>query len=968
MADYGSYSEKMAVMQGAHSLKWRAVLTVGGLTSLLLMVALSLDLYREYQDRSQSLQKRGEFLSTFLSETLVKPLSKGDASAIYETLVIASNNPDFLGAVVRDLEGNEIKLGSAPFSISEQLLFHRIILYQDDSVDSHSSAEPLGTLTLLFSTRNLNQFLRDQLISKGGLVIILVLLTLMVLYFGTLSVIRPLRRLVEVMQQFSRGEYRHEVYGLHRSDEVADMAIALEVLRQNLLERDEIKLAEQRAKAADQAKSEFLANMSHEIRTPMNAVIGFTHLALKDNPSLRQRDYLNKIRSSSRSLLDIINDILDLSKIEAGQLDIEFLPFDLNGLFDQIADVTVFKAAEKRVEVIFDLDPLLPTRLIGDPTRIRQILINLMSNAVKFTDQGEVVVRAWGHFSEGKSELHFAVKDSGIGLTEAQMGRLFQAFSQADNSTSRKYGGTGLGLSISKKLTEMMGGEIEVNSVAGEGAEFHFYVKAAPQETDSLSLSLSQPLAEYSILVVDDHPLALAQMERMLTHLGASVETCSGGADAIVRAGQRTAEENPYNLILIDWDMPQQNGVAVAEQLLQEGVAPVAGLIVMLTSYCRQQALQQCSATLQRSLGWLVKPVTPCNLLQSIESRLSPSSGNSSQSAAAVAHDLSGMRVLLVEDNVLNQQVACEILQHAHVEVDVANNGREAIEQLRENCDYDLVLMDLQMPEMDGFEATEEIRKTFSSDQLPIIAMTANVMATERARAESTGIDEFLYKPIDVEALYSLLAERYIADRSLIQRSPVTPSIHYQWPSSLPGLDVEEGVARTMGNQQRYLEILSSFANQLPSLMETFLRTVESDDLDGLQRSIHAVKGVASNLSAGGVTHILAQLEQHVGGQNKITANQLSRLKQEIEQLTDSIHQLEQLSSSNRMAQQSVELPFDQARQQLYELLQENSFDAVELFHQIQPILEEHLDTAELERLSLSIENLNFAEAREALE
>ncbi len=988
------------------SLKQRTLLTAGGLVALLLGTALSLDLYREYQDRSASLHKRGEFLADFLSEALARSLWTVNPTEIRNTLIIASNNPDFLGAVVRDETGEEITIGSYPFSTAEQLLFHRTIIYYppaDTPDSSQPSPQQLGNLTLLFSTQQLNQFLRDQLVSKGLFVAILVLLTLFLLYLGTLFLTRPLRKLIEAMQQFSQGEYQQEVYGLERNDEVADMAIALEVLRHNLLERDEIKQAleesnlhleqrvvertkaltqeveerkqaEHRAKAADLAKSQFLANMSHEIRTPMNAVIGLTYLALQDTPSPRQQDYLEKIKNASHSLLDIINDILDLSKIEAGQLDIEEIPFNLNDLLDQLSDVTVSKAAEKRIEVIFDIDRQLPTQLIGDPSRLRQILVNLVSNAIKFTEQGEIIIRSWGHFSEGEGALHFAVEDSGIGMSKTQMERLFQTFSQADSSTSRRYGGTGLGLSISRQLTEMMGGAIEVESEPDKGSRFHFHIRTKQQNEPAAKPA--QPLEQTTILIADDHKLARQQLEQMLTALGATVDLCSSGAEVIRQAQQRAAEGTPYPLVILDWNMPEQNGIEIAQQLHQDATLPTPEIILMSTTHCRQEALQQIPETLQESLEWLNKPVTPHHLLQAIQQSHTTKPHSTSTTPDP---DLSGTRILLVEDNLLNQQVAREILWHANIEVVIANNGIEALKILEQDRNYSLVLMDLQMPEMDGFEATREIRKQLSSKSLPIIAMTANAMSTDRIQADEVGMNDFLFKPIDIEKLYHAIKQWRVPITSSTQSSSTHPSpssnalSHYDWPKQLPGLDVEEGVARAVGNQQTYLRIIRSFVDQAPSFIQPVSDAMEAGNPTELQRAIHSIKGIAANISAHSLADLSSRLEQHIIASGNLDTHQRQTLEQELARVITSIEQLQQVHTpSPVLAEKASTTPLseEELNQQLTELIQQledNSFDATDLFQQLEPTLATQLEQSIFERLSSAIQNLDFTVAHQLL-
>ncbi len=498
------------------------------------------------------------------------------------------------------------------------------------------------------------------------------------------------------------------------------------------LNRDlEQKVAErtQALADADAAKNRFLANMSHEIRTPMNAIMGLAHLSLQDKTlSAQLKDYLIKIQNSSRSLLGVINDVLDFSKIEAGELAIETIPFDLNEQLEQLADIMLFKAVEKGVEVIFDVVEGTPTRLVGDPTRLRQVLLNLLSNAVKFTDQGEVILRIWSEQNGAVTVLHGMVEDSGIGIPEPQMERLFDSFYQADLSTSRKYGGTGLGLSISQQLVERMGGEITVESQEGEGARFTFFVQlqidsistVEPQEPFGLSLQ------EGKVLVVDRHPKVQEILGRMLNRMGAEVEMASS-----VEAALQQLRHSSYRLLLIDAMLQDQAGESLIEQLVSLDSSRLPP-ILLLCSVCERKRVEQIISHHAAAIaGWLNKPVTFQRLYAALSTLLEGQQEHSNEADVAAPIRLHGMRLLVVDDNLVNQQVATEILRHVGAEVDVASNGVEAVAAVEQDSNYSAILMDLQMPKMDGFEATARIRAHLGGRPLPIIAMTADVMPDE---------------------------------------------------------------------------------------------------------------------------------------------------------------------------------------------------------------------------------------------
>ena len=474
-----------------------------------------------------------------------------------------------------------------------------------------------------------------------------------------------------------------------------------------------------RAEEATRAKSDFLANMSHEIRTPMNAVIGMAHLALKTELTPKQEDYLNKIQSSANSLLGIINDILDFSKIEAGKLDMEAVEFDLAETLDNVANVITVKAQEKEdLEVLFNLDSQVPNFLVGDSLRLNQILVNLGNNAIKFTEHGEIVVTTRvSERSDDKVTLQFSVRDTGIGMTEQQQAKLFQAFSQADTSTTRKYGGTGLGLTISKRLVNMMGGEIWIESASGHGTTFHFTADfGLGKETVKRRFEPSPDLRGLKVLVVDDNATSREILQDMLESFSFEVDLAASGEEALEEI-ERADKDKPFELVIMDWKMPGMDGIEASRRIKNHRKLSKIPAIVLVTAYGREEVMRQADDI--GLDGFLLKPVNSSVLFDAIMQALGkevqdvPRAGRKKEPGAEELTAISGARVLLVEDNEINQQVAQEILQGAGLIVTVANNGQEGLDAAKKN-QYDVILMDIQMPVMDGYTATRKIREVGS--------------------------------------------------------------------------------------------------------------------------------------------------------------------------------------------------------------------------------------------------------------
>ncbi|MBF0423208.1 MAG: response regulator, partial [Magnetococcales bacterium] len=737
-------------------------------------------------------------------------------------------------------------------------------------------------------------------------------------------------------------------------------------IKEDISERREIMRKQEEARraadAANRAKSDFLATMSHEIRTPMNAILGLAHLLGQTELTVEQHGYMAKLTSSGQSLLNIINDILDFSRIEAGRLAMEDIDYNLATVFDELATIMSVSAAAKNIETVLSLDPSLPLWLKGDPSRLRQVLVNLTGNAIKFTESGTVSLHARQAAGDSPS-VRFSVLDTGIGMSPEQMEPLFRPFSQADHSTTRRFGGTGLGLAICKRLVKLMGGTIGVHSVLGQGSEFWFTIPLIEGEAPVPELP-EKRLSNLSVLIVDDNAVAREALLATVRSLGWMGQMVASGQEAL----EHLADHAGYDVLLIDWQMPGMDGLETIRRLQKEWPGHRVPTMIMVTGFERE--LLQTVQISDLIAAILTKPLTPSALYEAMAHIDVESLGGNAKVTASGGNDerpLAGIRVLVVEDNFINQEVARKLLESGGAAVTVVQDGAQSLTWLQQG-DVDVVLMDVQMPVMDGFEATRRIRQELNRADLPIIALSAGVFQNERERCLAAGMNDFIPKPIDVTALWQTI-QRYTAPRPVGFRSRSLEDRDGRTPLSLPempGFDQQQALKRVGGDIATLMRLLRRMADDAGFNLGELRHFLAQGKTAAAAACIHKLRGGAGSLGLMSMAAIAARAEAAIlNGPSEHIIPLVNELEQNLIDFSATMATIAPLEPSVTVPWEPIE---EDKVQRLIALLADNNLEALDFYERMAPALAEYLGAERGTVLSNHMEKLEFVAARLLLE
>ncbi len=948
--------------------------------------------------------------ATLIGNSVIGSLLFADTDTANEVLRPLANQKSIVSAVIFDSRGNYFAgyaqiepvhpdVLTTSFKESEGLSVDYSFLQNNLEVNAPIAFDGtvIGYIQMQVDVANKNFEFYSQLIISILTFIVSILLAYILATRLQKVITGPVNKIVSLMQKVSQTNDFSTRASLSTNDELAKLGDGFNDMLSRLQSRDaelveyreqleekvvqrtqQLNLAIKEANAATEAKSDFLAKMSHEIRTPLNAIIGFSNLTLRTHLQPEQRENLVKVLNSSETLLGLINDILDFSKIEAGKLTLESVDFDVDKVVQRALNVIGLRAHEKNIELISYIDPAVPNFVVGDPLRLQQIIINLCSNAVKFTESGSVTVmvkRKRAPITSG-IKLIIEVADTGIGISKQQQSKLFQSFSQADNSVTRKYGGTGLGLIICKQLSELMGGGISVESEPGQGSTF--IVTAVFGESKAPLVSAPQTfdaLADMNLLVVDDNDLTRKVICDCLQQSARKIDTATDGLEALQQVKASIKQRQPYDLIIMDWKMPNMDGLEAAK-IIKNELGLDSSEILMISAYDKEQVLEEAN-----KIGvshFLEKPFSARSLIDYLHQMLlGETSQEHTEEDNGVIPKYQGLRILLVEDNKLNQQVAKGFLAETLVELDIVENGQRAIEKLSQPNDYKLVLMDVQMPVMDGLTATQKIRNELKLD-VPVIAMTAHAMDSDIIKAEKAGMNGYLSKPIDVEALYRILDKYLGGNNPEGMATSVVPQqmSYYQFTSSkllqdiqhIRELDVDSALKLYYGQYQMFEDFVHEFITD-QQLRDDLKTAIDDQNMDEINRTSHTLKSLLSYVGAVELRDMASAIEVSSGDPSNNQADILkeaARLSIRLENLTV---QLKQAIAPRAPSSSSAEsLNLDEIMARLGTLLASRDMEAEETAVKLANVLKGSRSGPLADEIADLSSQLKFEAALELLE
>ncbi len=744
--------------------------------------------------------------------------------------------------------------------------------------------------------------------------------------------------------------------------------LARDITKQKQIEADLLK-AKEDAEIASKAKGQFLANMSHEIRTPMNAIIGNSYLMQKTPLNVKQQQYIKRVDSSAQVLLRLVNDVLDISKIEAGKMELEQIPFQLDEVLENLSNVVINLAQKKGLDIIYDIEPGIPQALIGDPLRLEQVLLNLVNNAIKFTEKGEILLRIRQQTSDGGHiVLHFAVKDDGIGIPESKQKSLFQSFNQVDSSMTRKFGGTGLGLAICQHLVSMMQGQIQVESVYGKGSTFSFTANfGQPDSEQQTSHGLSPQLLDQHVLVIDDSTASTTILHEMLAHLGLQVTEAHSGSHGLQLLKEKQ-HNHPVDIVLIDLKMPGLNGIETVQRMIASEELVEKPHFVLITAYGLSELESEEIEQLFDNI--IHKPVTESMLVTCLNNTLSTqqkSIGKGSIEPAQLSYQ--DKNVLLVEDNIINQEVALALLQDVGINADMADDGQQALEKAKQKP-YDLIFMDIQMPVMDGLTSAKTMRDSLAIT-CPIIAMTANALEQDKLASKEAGMNAFISKPIDVDTFYSTLAQWLEVQTSVGERNGQLLTVD-ELPV-IPGLEVTSAIKRVGNKLDLFDNLLGSFANSYSRFADKLTASFEANDNDLLSRLLHQLKGESGNISATKLHQLSSAAENHIRHGNTLEQTHIEELCRSLNTVLDALNDYFSAAQPTQTGNENADVAqLDKAElanlvAKLETSLENQALDALDLGAQLENSINGQLDKELVEEFSTALNQLDFELASTAL-